>query len=46
MARDKMEPLLFMAWVRHTMMMTFEDDLGFLFRDWLQDPRQGARASA
>jgi penicillin amidase len=36
MARDKMEPLLFMAWVRHTMMMTFEDDLGFLFRDWFK----------
>jgi len=36
MARDKMEPLLFIAWVRHTMIKTFEDDLGFLFKDWFK----------
>ena len=36
MAREKMEPLLFMAWVRHTMIMTFEDDLGFMFKDWFK----------
>jgi len=36
MARDKMEPLLFIAWVRHTTIMTFEDDLGFLFKDWFK----------
>tara|TARA_R110002020_G_scaffold34066_26_gene103732 strand:- start:4772 stop:7237 length:2466 start_codon:yes stop_codon:yes gene_type:complete len=36
MARDKMEPLLFMAWVRYTMIKTFEDDLGFLFKDWFK----------
>lgn len=36
MARDKAEPLLFMAWVRHTMIMAFEDDLGFLFKDWFK----------
>ena len=36
MARDKLEPLLFMAWVRYTMIKTFEDDLGFLFKDWFK----------
>lgn len=36
MARDRMEPLLFVAWVRQTMIMTFEDDLGFLFKDWFK----------
>ena len=36
MARDKMEPLLFMAWVRQTTIMTFEDDLGFMFKDWFK----------
>ena len=36
MARDRMEPLLFFAWVRQTMIMSFEDDLGFLFKDWFK----------
>ncbi|MDP2122387.1 MAG: penicillin acylase family protein [Hoeflea sp.] len=36
MARDRMEPLLMMAWVRATMIATFEDDLGFLFKDWFK----------
>ncbi|MDF1609518.1 penicillin acylase family protein [Hoeflea sp. YIM 152468] len=36
MARDRMEPLLFVAWVRQTMIKTFEDDLGMLFRDWFK----------
>ena len=36
MARDKMEPLLFTAWIRQTMIMTFQDDLGFLFKDWFK----------
>ncbi|KJS18457.1 MAG: hypothetical protein VR78_04810 [Hoeflea sp. BRH_c9] len=36
MARDRMEPLLVMAWVRQLMTLTFEDDLGFLFKDWFK----------
>ena len=36
MTRDKVEPLIFMAWVRQTMIETFEDDLGFMFRDWFK----------
>jgi len=36
MARDRMEPLVMMAWVRATMIATFEDDLGFLFKDWFK----------
>lgn len=36
MARDRMEPLLVMAWVRQVMKLTFEDDLGFLFKDWFK----------
>ncbi|WP_417415248.1 penicillin acylase family protein [Hoeflea sp.] len=36
MTRDKMEPLLIMAWVRQTMIMAFEDDLGFMFEDWFK----------
>jgi len=36
MARDKMEPLLFIAWVRQIMKLSFEDDLGFLFKDWFK----------
>lgn len=36
MARDRMEPLLAMAWTRQLMKMTYEDDLGFLFKDWFK----------
>ncbi|WP_052161707.1 penicillin acylase family protein [Hoeflea sp. BAL378] len=36
MARDRMEPLLMLAWVRATMIATYEDDLGFLFKDWFK----------
>ncbi|AKI00152.1 penicilin amidase [Hoeflea sp. IMCC20628] len=36
MARDNMEPLLFIAWVRQMMKLSFEDDLGFLFKDWFK----------
>ena len=36
MARDGMEPLLMMAWVRHTVIKTYADELGFLFRDWFK----------
>jgi len=36
MARDSMEPLLFVAWVRHTMIRTFKDDLGITFHDWFK----------
>ncbi|MBC7282372.1 penicillin acylase family protein [Hoeflea sp.] len=36
MARDRSEPLLMLAWMRHTMIMAFEDDLGFLFKDWFK----------
>lgn len=36
MARENGEPLLFLAWVRSTMIMTFEDDLGFMFKDWFK----------
>ena len=36
MVRDKSEPLVFMAWVRQTMIKTFEDDLGIMFKDWFR----------
>ena len=36
MARDRMEPLLMLAWVRASMIATYEDDLGFLFKDWFK----------
>jgi penicillin amidase len=36
MARDSAEPLIMMAWVRHAMIRTFEDDLGIMFKSWLK----------
>ncbi len=36
MLRESGEPLLFMAWMRHMTMRTFEDDLGPVFEDWFK----------
>jgi penicillin amidase len=36
MAREKAEPLVFMAWLRAAMVDTFEDDLGILFKGWMR----------
>ncbi|OCW57914.1 penicillin acylase family protein [Hoeflea olei] len=36
MVRERMEPLLMLAWVRHFMIDTYQDDLGFLFKDWFR----------
>lgn len=36
MERDLMEPLLFTAWIRHTMIKVYKDDLGITFHDWFK----------
>ncbi|MEQ8589657.1 MAG: penicillin acylase family protein [Roseitalea porphyridii] len=36
MTRDNRAPLVFMAWLRATMIATFEDDLGMSFKSWFK----------
>lgn len=36
MARDRSEPLLFIAWMRQAMIAIFEDDLGMMFEPWFR----------